>query len=117
MSFTGGRKTSKSDVYSLSMMIVELLCPGLKYPWQGTHSQPLLADTINLKISEAVKVGERPTVAVQETDSVTLGLIALMKSCWHQNPHERPTAKELQKPITDLSIQVTKLNIKKKLWR
>jgi len=92
------------------MVIVELMCPGLKYPWQGTHSQPLLADTINLKISEAVKSGERPIIDVQEYDSVTLGLMELMKSCWHQNPHERPTAKDLQKPITELSIQVNKNN-------
>ena len=77
------------------MMIVELLCTNLKYPWQGAHPYSFLPDTINLMISESVKKGERPVITLEEGETVTavtLGLIEFMKESWNQNPVERPNA-------------------------
>lgn len=104
-----GRKSSHSDVYSYAMIIVELLCPAWKFPWQGHFPSPQLADTINLNIREAVIQGERPVIP--NDDPANAGLMDLMMECWKQNPHDRPKARDLEVKVMDLTKTVINDNI------
>ena len=101
-----GRKSFPSDIYSYAMVIVELLCPAWKFPWQGQFPIPQLADTINLKIREAVIQGERPMIP--NDDPANTGLMELMMECWKHNPTDRPKACDLEIKVVDLNKAVKK---------
>jgi len=92
------------------MVIVELLQPSWKFPWQGNFPHPQLADTINIKISEAVKKEERPIVP--NDNPANIGLIELMRDCWKHNPADRPNARELEFKVTQMSNNVRNIKTK-----
>ena len=96
--FLTGQKTMKSDVYAFGMMMYELLLPKYLFPWASVYAIGN-AETIASLISAAVKLGERPTLSKDESNS-PYGI--LMKMAWQQNALERPTASVLKEKIQDL---------------
>ena len=58
----------KSDVYAFGMMMYELLLPKYLFPWASVYAIGN-AETIASLISVAVKLGERPTLSKDESNS------------------------------------------------
>jgi len=81
--FTKNKHTTKSDIYSLSMVIVELATGKIPF-----HT---LTDPSVLII---LSKGRRPPKPRRfETPGITSEVWKVAKRCWHEKPRERPEAK------------------------
>ncbi|KAK4025015.1 hypothetical protein OUZ56_010521 [Daphnia magna] len=81
-------RTSKSDIYSFSMVIYELVHLEYQYPWASVYRMGK-AESISTLIIEAVKRCERPQICEEVAGS---SLANLMISMWDQNPNLKPDA-------------------------
>ncbi|GLH10125.1 Fibroblast growth factor receptor homolog 1, partial [Gryllus bimaculatus] len=73
--------TSKSDVWSFGVLLWELVTLGASpYPGVAVHN-----------LFHLLKAGYR----MQRPENCSPALYRLMRLCWHENPDERPTFKEL----------------------
>ncbi|KAI7810318.1 receptor-interacting serine/threonine-protein kinase 1 [Triplophysa rosa] len=75
--------TEKSDVYSFAIVVWVILTG--QEPFENARSEE--------HICHCVCQGERPSEALIPDDTPP-EIIDLMKTCWHKNPHSRPTFKE-----------------------
>ncbi|XP_012731072.2 receptor-interacting serine/threonine-protein kinase 1 [Fundulus heteroclitus] len=75
--------TVKSDVYSFAIVVWVILME--KEPYENARSED--------HISQCVRNGDRPSMEHIPEDTPP-EIINLMKSCWAQNPVQRPTFKE-----------------------
>lgn len=80
------RSTEKSDVYSFAIVVWVILTG--QEPFQNARSEE--------HICHCVCQGERPSEALIPKD-MPPEIIGLMKTCWHKDPHNRPTFKESYK--------------------
>lgn len=71
------------------MIIVEIVKPEWIHPWHGEF-QDLKGETLNTRIMEAVKNGQRPRIEPEGEDFQQI--YEIMKNCWDQNADLRPTA-------------------------
>ena len=80
--FKGHEHTQASDVYSFGIVLYEILSHSLPYENLSAEAVPFV-----------VQSGKRPTdyVPLPHTNEQLLELAEVMKSCWAQNPHDRPT--------------------------
>jgi serine/threonine protein kinase len=90
-------KTLKSDIYSVGMIMYELLYPSLSHPWATTFHTGI-PETIRAAIENAVKSGKRPPV--EETSTYT----ALMQLCWDQNSEKRPSSNDFNLAIIQIEV-------------
>jgi len=73
--------TEKIDIYSLAMMIWEMLTSQL--PWDGSNFQDVRNAVANL--------AKRPPLPAD----IPSGLSSLVTDCWHALPEKRPAAAEV----------------------
>ena len=85
---------TKIDVYSYGMVLWELVSP-----WDTPFSDLGLATFFGLR--DAVRRGKRPPIPAWAGSGRFRQLI---EACWHQNPSDRPTFKEI---VTILQAEVT----------
>ena len=74
--------SSRSDVYSFAMLLVELT-DGAKFPFSSIHS--------NQEVAVAVRRGERPGRPAQ----CSAALFQLMSDCWAADPYQRASMSEV----------------------
>ena len=84
---------TKIDVYSYGMVLWELVSP-----WDTPFSD--LGLTTFFGLSDAVRRGKRPPIPAWVEGRYR----QLIEECWHQNPSDRPTFKEI---VTILQEEVT----------
>lgn len=77
------RSTEKSDVYSFAIVVWVVLTG--REPYENARSED--------QICHCVCKGERPDVALIPQDTPQ-DVIELMKTCWNEDPHHRPTFKD-----------------------
>lgn len=87
---TGGRPTKQSDVYSFAMLLTELLWPSRTNPWADDCKVPCITSYILEK--------KRPTLpsdAYNISPLVLERFSQLIRRCWNEDPHQKPTIKEV----------------------
>ncbi|XP_016320144.1 receptor-interacting serine/threonine-protein kinase 1 isoform X2 [Sinocyclocheilus anshuiensis] len=77
------RSTEKSDVYSFSIVVWVILSG--REPYENARSED--------QICHCVCQGERPNEALIPRDTPQ-DIIELMKTCWNEDPRDRPTFKD-----------------------
>jgi len=87
------KKTTKSDVYSLSMVIVEL-----------ATGKPPFHDLQDFGVVIVASKGKRPP-KLRRFDAlgITSEVWAVAKKCWHQKPRERPEAKSILRDLEQIA--------------
>lgn len=75
-----GMYTDKVDVYAFGILFNELL-----------SRRPPFAGVDGSRAVELVKAGQRPDIPL----SVPPDAKALIQSCWHENPSERPNFQQI----------------------
>jgi len=86
----GTRYSEKVDVYSFGILLLERYTH--KVPFKSMHA---------LQVAQKVIQGLRPTIP----DKCPPGLSKLLESCWHTNPSERPSFKEIIQILNSLSVK------------
>mmetsp|Transcript_103912 Transcript_103912/g.298582 ORF Transcript_103912/g.298582 Transcript_103912/m.298582 type:complete len:299 (+) Transcript_103912:54-950(+) len=77
--------TEKADVFSYAMVAFEVICRHV--PFESL--QPIA-------VAKKIGMGERPTVEDHvKAEEVPEGLVAVMESCWAQDPLARPTFRDI----------------------
>mmetsp|Transcript_17887 Transcript_17887/g.46229 ORF Transcript_17887/g.46229 Transcript_17887/m.46229 type:complete len:298 (-) Transcript_17887:93-986(-) len=77
--------TEKADVFSYAMVVFEVICRHV--PFESL--QPVA-------VAKKIGKGERPTVEDHvKAEEVPEGLVAVMESCWAQDPLARPTFRDI----------------------
>ena len=71
------------DTYAMAITCYQMFHPSLEHPWQNDVN----AFEYHF-VREKVLAGERPTVS---NDSIPDWFLSLIKSCWHQDPEQRPS--------------------------
>lgn len=96
------KPTTQSDIYSLAMVVIEVIYKFLTWPVTIPHecsTPPLKVFTGRIPFSNAINVqviimmsrGERPPKpAGGEAIGLAPALWKLTEECWHQNPDKRP---------------------------
>ena len=79
--FQGQKYTEKSDIYSLGMIMWEVMT-GRRPFWDRNHDTDLIIDIVD---------GLRPPIVTNAPE----GYIKLMKECWNPDPDKRPTAESI----------------------
>ncbi|RIA86865.1 kinase-like domain-containing protein, partial [Glomus cerebriforme] len=74
--FRGQKYTKASDIYSLGMIMWEIMTPF----WDRNHDTELIIEICD---------GLRPPIITNEPEDCNY--IDLMKKCWHSDPNKRPT--------------------------
>uniref|UniRef100_A0A0C3SMI5 Protein kinase domain-containing protein n=1 Tax=Guillardia theta (strain CCMP2712) TaxID=905079 RepID=A0A0C3SMI5_GUITC len=83
--------TEKIDIYSLSMMMWEMLTS--KLPWDGSNFQDVRQAVAHL--------GERPPIPAD----TPLQLADLLRDCWHMDPEQRPSAAAVLQRIAQMGVR------------
>ena len=93
----GGSPTKQSDVYSFAMLLIELLCPRRTNPWADDCKVPCITSYILEK--------KRPTLP-ENADNISPTILKcflqLIRSCWDENPNQRPNIKEVVSELQSL---------------
>ncbi len=79
--------SEKSDVYSFGMMCYEL-----------SSGKTPFCDIQSFKVPEAVCSGQRPTIP----SACDGRLVALITTCWAQDPENRPTFESIEKQLSEM---------------
>lgn len=87
---TGGRPTKPSDVYTFAMLLIELLCPNRTNPSADDCKVPCITSYILEK-----KLPALPSEASNISPPVLERFSQLIRTCWNEDPHKRPTIKEV----------------------
>jgi len=106
------KPTDKSDVYSLSMVIVEvcLLCGSTGYP--GSDHFPLQLATGKMPFPDytdhnvlcLISKGKRPQKPPRfEASGITLAVWRVAEKCWRQKAKERPEVKVVLQWLENLA--------------
>lgn len=85
--------TEKCDIYSLSMIVYEIYAR--HEPFEGQDPRKLLPQICHPRANKRPKVAEACPPRIEE----------MMKKCWASNPFFRPSAKDLDYLLTDLSAR------------
>jgi len=86
------KPTNKSDVYSLSMVIVELATGKMPFPDYTDHN-------VTIMISK----GKRPSKPSRfEAPGISSGVWKVAKKCWHEKPKERLESREILQHLENL---------------
>jgi len=83
--------TEKVDIYSFGHILYFILTGHAPYTWPKKLSIS--------RIKQSIKEGTHSTIKEQylnSTDPATQNLVHLILKCWEYNPHDRPTAFEIQ---------------------
>ena len=103
----GGSATFASDVYAFGIVLWEMLTWQL--PWAGANPWQVVtvvAEGGRLEIPGRQQLPGNDTDSFQGLD----GYIGLIRRCWAQNPHERPTFQEVIGTLRDmLSAHLSKV--------
>ena len=91
------QNTDASDIYSLSIVMYEVLFPGIELEVFPTIPQQL----------EAVRDNWRPNIPDGTHDVSINYMIELMKKCWNECPLNRPKAQEIFQLTSSLLSEVT----------
>jgi len=91
------RRTTESDVYSLSMVIVELATG--KPPFPEFH---------DIKIPAVVSKGKRPSKPRHfDALGITSEVWAVAERCWRQKPRGRPKIKDILRDLERIASPVS----------
>ena len=102
--------TKQADIYSLSMIIVEvcMLCGStamqvLTTPLQLATGKIPFPDHTMFTLSMAIMKGKRPSKPDHfDAPGITPGVWKIAKKCWRQNPEERPEANVVLQDLENL---------------
>ena len=97
---TTGRYDTKADVFSFGISFFTILT--CQKPYANLFDNISNHYLQMQKIAETVSSGVRPEPVPEEP----AGVRELMESCWHHDPHQRPTMKE----VIDTIRQIQELN-------
>ncbi|GES76307.1 kinase-like domain-containing protein [Rhizophagus clarus] len=86
--FQGQKYTKASDVYSLGMIMWELMTCRRPF-WDRNHDTELILDICD---------GLRPPIVTNAPE----GYIELMKECWHSDPQKRPQADDITNKLSKI---------------
>jgi len=87
------KPTTKSDVYSLSMVIVEL-----------TTGKPPFHGVTDLNVAITVSKGTRPQKPHYfDAPGITSGVWEVAKRCWHKRPRERPEVRDVLQELNQIA--------------
>jgi serine/threonine protein kinase len=92
--FQGQKYTKASDIYSIGMIMWELMT-GRRPFWDRNHDSELIIEIYD---------GLRPPIVT----NAPKGYIELMKECWHPDPDKRPTADDIYDKIDKIYREESK---------
>ena len=81
----GNSYNEKVDIYSFGIVMFETLCREIPFEDTGLDG---------MKVAVAVSKGKRPNLEFV-LESCPIDLVALMQTCWDQNPEKRPTMEQV----------------------
>ena len=109
--FSGGSATYESDMYSLSMIIVEVrVLWGVCYHWSqffpfqlATGKLPFPEFASPYHVHSLVLQGERPSKPHRiEAPGFTPEVWRVAEMCWHEKPNKRPTVHTVLRYLEDI---------------
>ena len=94
----GAKHNYKSDVYSLSMFMVEFTLPKRSHPWEGeTATSDLILYHVKQNKRININLSDLP-----QTDIAYETWFDLIRLCWDQNPDQRPTAVDIYTKLSSI---------------
>eukprot|EP00058_Branchiostoma_floridae_P022281 XP_002607771.1 hypothetical protein BRAFLDRAFT_82780 [Branchiostoma floridae] len=100
--------TAKFDVYSFGVLLWEII----------TRDEPYKHATKAELISVAVTQGQRPDMSLVPTQPQDVNMVSkLMQRCWRQRPNDRPSFKECEDELRDVTNSSSKEDVLKAIIR
>ncbi|XP_078583393.1 receptor-interacting serine/threonine-protein kinase 2-like [Branchiostoma floridae x Branchiostoma japonicum] len=100
--------TAKFDVYSFGVLLWEII----------TRDEPYKHATKAELISVAVTQGQRPDMSLVPTQPQDVNTVSkLMQRCWRQRPNDRPSFKECEDELRDVTNSSSKEDVLKAIIR